>query len=83
MSNEDIVDVSSRETSLRAAKMDGLKTWGWISYALHLVVAVAAVVPSMQASVALLLVALLIDFVKRDDAKVPGRKVIFPGASAA
>ena len=48
MSNEDIVDVSSRETSLRAAKMDGLKTWGWISYALHLVVAVAAVVPSMQ-----------------------------------
>ena len=43
MSNEDIVDVSSRETSLRAAKMDGLKTWGWISYALHLVVAVAAV----------------------------------------
>ena len=37
MSNEDIVDVSSRETSLRAAKMDGLKTWGWISYALHLV----------------------------------------------
>ena len=69
MSNEDIVDVSSRETSLRAAKMDGLKTWGWISYALHLVVAVAAVVPSMQASVALLLVALLIDFVKRDDAK--------------
>ena len=69
MSNEDIVDVSSRETSLRAAKMDGLKTWGWVSYVLHLVVAVAAVVPSMQASVALLLVALLIDFVKRDDAK--------------
>lgn len=69
MSNEDIVDVSSRETSLRAAKMDGLKTWGWLSYALHLIVAVAAVVPSMQASVALLLLALLIDFIKRDDAR--------------
>ena len=69
MNNDDIVDVSSRETALHSAKMDGLKTWGWISYALHLIVAVAAVVPSMQASVALLLVALLIDFVKRDDAR--------------
>ena len=45
-----------------------LKTWGWISYILHLVVAVAAVLPGAQASIALLLIALIIDLVKRDDA---------------
>ena len=45
-----------------------LKTWGWISYILHLVVAVGAVLPGMQASIALLLIALVVDLVKRDDA---------------
>jgi len=45
-----------------------LKTVGWLSYILHLVVAVAAVVPSAQPSIALLLVALVIDLVKRGDA---------------
>jgi uncharacterized membrane protein len=45
-----------------------LKTWGWISYIFHLVVAVGAVLPGMQASIALLLIALVIDLVKRDDA---------------
>ena len=45
-----------------------LKTWSWISYILHLVVAVGAVLPGAQASVALLLIALVIDLVKRDDA---------------
>ena len=45
-----------------------LKTWGWISYILHLVVAVGAVLPGTQASIALLLIALVIDLVKRDDA---------------
>jgi uncharacterized membrane protein len=47
---------------------DSLKTVGWVSYILHLVVAIAAVVPGAQVSILLLLVALLIDFVKRDDA---------------
>ena len=47
---------------------DSLKTWGWVSYVLHLVVAVAAVLPGAQVSIALLLVALVIDLVKRDDA---------------
>jgi len=51
-----------------AADNDSLMTIGWISYILHLVVAVAAVVPTAQASIALLLVALVIDLVKRDDA---------------
>ena len=47
---------------------DSLKTWGWVSYILHLVVAVGAVLPGAQASIALLLIALVIDLVKRDEA---------------
>ncbi|RYF44613.1 MAG: hypothetical protein EOO27_43020, partial [Comamonadaceae bacterium] len=47
---------------------DSLKTWGWVSYFLHLVVAVAAVLPGAQVSIVLLLIALVIDLVKRDDA---------------
>jgi len=47
---------------------ESLKTWGWVSYVMHLVVAVAAVVPGAQVSIVLLLLALVIDMVKRDDA---------------
>jgi uncharacterized membrane protein len=47
---------------------ESLKTWGWVSYVMHLVVAVAAVVPGAQVSIVLLLLALIIDMVKRDDA---------------
>ena len=46
----------------------GLKSWGWLSYVLHLIVAVAAVVPGAQVSALLLVIALVIDLVKRDDA---------------
>jgi uncharacterized membrane protein len=46
----------------------GLKTVGHISYLLHTIVAVAAVWPGAQASIALLLVAFILDLVKRDDA---------------
>ena len=46
----------------------GLRTWGWISYLLHLIVAVAAVLPGAQVSIFLLIVALVIDLVKRPDA---------------
>jgi len=45
-----------------------LKTIGNISYALHGVVAIAAVVPGAHASIVLLLVAFIIDIVKRGDA---------------
>ena len=48
---------------------EGLKTWGWLSYFLHLIVAVAAVVPGAQASITLLTIALVIDLVKRGDAE--------------
>lgn len=47
----------------------GLRSVGTISYLLHAIVAVCAVVPGVQASVALLLVAVIIDLVKRDDAR--------------
>ena len=48
---------------------ESLRTVGHISYALHAIVAVSAVVPGVQASVALLLVAFILDLVKKDDAR--------------
>ena len=45
-----------------------LKTIGNISYLLHTIVAIGAVLPGVQASVVLLIVAFIIDMVKRDDA---------------
>ena len=56
----DIVDIPDTERSL--------KTVGNISYLLHTIVAVGAVIPGVQASVALLAVAFVIDLVKKDDA---------------
>ena len=58
--NEVIEVVDSRQQSL--------KNVGHISYLLHTIVAVAAVVPTMQASVLILLVAFGIDLFKKDDA---------------
>jgi len=46
-----------------------LKSIGHISYLLHLIVAVGAVLPGTQASVALLIVAFVIDLVKKDQAR--------------
>ena len=48
---------------------EGLKTWGWLSYFLHLIVAMAVIVPGAQASITLLIIALVIDLVKRGDAE--------------
>lgn len=45
-----------------------LKTVGHISYLLHTIVAVGAVLPGVQASVVLLIVAFVIDLVKKGDA---------------
>jgi uncharacterized membrane protein len=55
-----VVDLDARDNSL--------KTIGHISYLLHTIVAVAAVLPGAQASIALLLVAFILDLVKRSDA---------------
>lgn len=45
-----------------------LRTVGHISYALHAIVAVGAVLPGAQGSVLLLLVAFILDLIKRGDA---------------
>ncbi len=60
----DITDVEVVDNE----KAQSLKTVGWISYVMHLVVAVAAVVPSAQPSIALLVIALVIDLVKKPEA---------------
>ncbi len=59
----DIIDVRSNDQ-----KAESLKTIGWVSYALHLIVALGAVLPGAQASALLLVIALVIDLVKRGDA---------------
>jgi uncharacterized membrane protein len=55
-----IIELDERQSSL--------KTVGHVSYLLHLIVAVGAVMPGAQASVALLIVAFVIDLVKKDSA---------------
>jgi phosphoribosyl-ATP pyrophosphohydrolase len=50
------------------SKLDSLRTVSWVSYLLHLIVAVAAVLPGAQVGAGLLLVALIIDLVKKSDA---------------
>ena len=62
--NHDIIDVQT-ETD----RMQGLKAWGWVSYVLHLVVALGAVIPGAQPGAALLIIALVIDLVKKGDAR--------------
>ena len=60
----DIIDVQGNEQ-----KAQGLKNIGWVSYVLHLIVAVGAVIPGAQASALLLVIALVLDLVKRGDAE--------------
>lgn len=61
----DIIDVSTKNDE----RAESLKTVGWVSYLLHLIVAVAAVVPGAQVGAGLLVVALVIDLVKKSDAE--------------
>ena len=49
-------------------KQNSLKTIGHISYLLHAIVAVGAVIPTFQPGIALLVVAFILDMVKRNDA---------------
>ncbi len=65
MRNEsDVIDVQAKGDG----QAESLKTIGWVSYLLHLIVAVAAVVPGAQVGIGILLVALVIDLVKKSDA---------------
>ncbi len=57
---DDVIDLPEANPSL--------KTVGHISYLLHTIVAVGAVLPGVQASVALLIVAFVIDLFKKDAA---------------
>jgi uncharacterized membrane protein len=61
----DIIDVKAVDSE----KTESLKTIGWSSYLLHLIVAVAAVIPGAQVGAGLLIVALIIDLVKKGDAE--------------
>ena len=58
----DIIEVPSNERERT------LRTIGHVSYLLHAIVAIGAVVPGVQASVVLLLVAFGIDLFKKDEA---------------
>ena len=55
-------------TAVDNDKAQKLKTVGWVSYVLHLVVAIGAIIPGAQAGAALLIVALVIDMVNRSQA---------------
>jgi uncharacterized membrane protein len=54
--------------ALDPARAQSLRSIGIVSYILHTIVAVGAVLPGVQASVLLLIVAVIIDLVKRDEA---------------
>ena len=60
----DIIDVQTNDQ-----KAEDLKAIGWVSYVLHLIVALGAVIPGAQPGAALLIVALVIDLVKKGDAE--------------
>ena len=60
----DIVDVQTKNQ-----QAEDLKAVGWVSYILHLIVAVGAVIPGAQPGAALLIIALVIDLVKKGDAE--------------
>ena len=60
-----VIDVNAVDSE----SAQSLKTVGWISYVLHLIVAIGGVVPGGQAGAVLLLIALVIDLVKKDEAQ--------------
>jgi uncharacterized membrane protein len=57
----DIIEIDPRQQTL--------KTIGHISYFMHAVVAIGAVLPGVQGSVLLLLIAFFLDMIKRDEAR--------------
>ena len=61
----DVIDV----ITIDSEKAQELKTMGWVSYILHLIVAVGALIPGGQAGTVLLIIALVLDLVKKDEAQ--------------
>lgn len=60
----EVIDVVTTDSE----QAQQLKTVGWVSYLLHLIVAVGALIPGAQVGVVLLVIAVVLDLVKRDDA---------------
>src|SRR3954465_13946970 len=56
-----ILDMAEKERSL--------KTLGHVGYALHAITAISAVIPGLQVGVGLLIIAFILDVVKKDDAQ--------------
>lgn len=56
-----------RELDLQT--LNGLNAWGMVSYVLHLIVAVGALIPGGQLGPMLLIIALVIDLIKRGAAE--------------
>jgi uncharacterized membrane protein len=50
---------------------DSNRTISWVSYILHLIVAVSAIIPGAQMGPVLLIVALIMDLVKKSDVREP------------
>ena len=61
----DVIDVVAKGEE----QAQTLKSAGWLSYVLHLIVAVGAIIPGAQAGALLLIVALVIDLVKKPEAQ--------------
>ena len=61
--------IENTPTPQGSERDDSLRTIGHISYAVHAVVAIGAVLPGVRASIVLLLAAFILDLVKRDDAR--------------
>ena len=61
--------IENTPTPQGSERDDSLRTIGHISYALHAIVAIGAVLPGVQGSIVLLLAAFILDLVKRDDAR--------------
>lgn len=62
-------DEGGERRELDLETLNGLNAWGTFSYVLHLIVAVGALIPGGQFGPLLLIIALVIDLVKRTDAE--------------
>ena len=69
-SHDIVIDVGkpTPEAAAADAAERSLRIWGGISYLLHLFVALGAVIPGAQVSIAVLIIALVMDLAKKDDA---------------
>jgi len=66
--NDEFPSQSPTDAGINLEKLAGLNAWGTVSYVLHLIVAVGALIPGGQFGPLLLIIALVIDLVKRGDA---------------